>query len=99
MMRYWSLMQTAVPKGRGVSGSFYKNVVLKKLRTKMRKICPEAGLHHVYFLYDNVSAQKSSTLAQFLKSEKVNVLSHLPYSPDLAPCDFSSFRTENTPIW
>ena len=32
------LMQSAVPKGKGASGSFYKNVVLKKLRTKMRKV-------------------------------------------------------------
>ena len=35
------LMQIAVPKGRDVSGSFYKNVVLKKLQPKLRKIHPK----------------------------------------------------------
>ena len=27
----------------------------------------------------------------FLASEKVKVLNHLPYSPDLSPCDFFLF--------
>ena len=34
---------------------------------------------------------KSSSVAQCLKSEKVNILSHPPYSPALAPCDFCLF--------
>ena len=55
------IMQIAVPKGRGVSGSFYKNVVLKKLRTKMRKVRPKTGLQHVHLLHDNAPAHKSST--------------------------------------
>ena len=55
----------------------------------MRKLHPKTGLQHVHLLHDNAQAHKSSTVAQFLKSENVNVLSHLPYSPDLTPCDFS----------
>ena len=30
-------------------------------------------------------------LSLFLASEKVKVLNHPPYSPDLSPCDFSLF--------
>ena len=30
-------------------------------------------------------------LSHFLASEKVKVLNHLPYSPDLSPCDFFLF--------
>ena len=30
-------------------------------------------------------------LKSFLASEKVKVLNHLPYSPDLSPCDFFLF--------
>ena len=59
------LMQIAVPKGRGVSGSFCKNVVLKKLPTKMRKVCTKTGLQHIHLLHDNTPAHKSSTVAVF----------------------------------
>ena len=45
------------------------------------------GLQHVHLLHDNVPAHKSSAVLQFFKSEKVSVLSHPPYSPDLALCD------------
>ena len=31
-------------------------------------------------------------LSLFLASEKVNVLNHPPYSPDLSPCDFFYFQ-------
>ena len=35
------LMHISFPKTRGVSGSFYKNVILKiKMQTKMRKVHP-----------------------------------------------------------
>ena len=63
---------------------------LKKLRTKLRKVRPKTDLQHAYLLYDNAVAHKSSTVAQ-LKSEKVNVLSHPLYSPDLALCDIFLF--------
>ena len=93
------LMKIAVPKVWGVSGSFYKNVVLKKLQTKMRKVCPNISLQHVHLLQDNAPApaHKSSTVAQFLKSVKVNVLLHPLYCPGLAPCDFFLFpKLKNT---
>ena len=46
-------MQIAFPKGRGVSGKFYKNVVLKKkMRIKLRKSRPKPGLQHVRLLHD-----------------------------------------------
>ena len=34
-----------------------------------------------------------SIVTDFLKSERANVLPHPPYSPDLAPCDFSYFQS------
>ena len=81
-------MQIAVPKGRGVFGSFYKNMALKKLRTKMSTERPKNSLQHVHLLHDNAPAHKSSTVAQVLKSEKITVLPHPPYSLDTAPCIF-----------
>ena len=58
----------------------------KKNIKKRRR--PATGLKNVRFLYDNASSHKSSIVQDFLKQEKVAVLPHLLYSPDLAPCDF-----------
>ena len=85
-------MQIAVSKDRFVSCSFYMNVVLKKKSNKNVKSSPKTGLQHVHLLNDDASAHKSSTVAQCFKSKMVNLLSLLPYSPDLAPSEFSSFR-------
>ena len=93
-------MQIAVPKGRSVSDSSYKNVVLKKNANKNENSSLKTGLQHVHLLHGNAPAHKYSTVAQFLKSEKVKVLSRGPYSPDLAPCDFFLFRKlKATPFW
>ena len=63
----------------------------------MRKVRPNTGLQHVHLFDDNAPAHKSSTVAQFMKSKKVSLLSHSPYSPDLAPCVFRLFpKLKNT---
>ena len=41
-------------------------------------------------LHDNASSHKCE-VKSFLASEKVNILNHPPYSPDLSPCDFLLF--------
>ena len=38
-------------------------------------------------LHDNASSHKCEVVKSFLASEKVKVLNHLPYSPDLSPYD------------
>ena len=84
-------MQLPVPKGRTVTRTFYKNVVLKKMKVHFKKRRPKPGLKYLCLLYDNASAQKARIVAEILKSEKVNNLPHLPFSPDFAPCDYSLF--------
>ena len=44
-----------------------------------------------HFLHDNVPSPKCEVVKSFLASEKVKVLNHPPYSPDLSPCDFFLF--------
>ena len=39
-------------------------------------------------LHDNTSSHKCEVVKSFLASEKVKVLNHLPYSPDLSLYDF-----------
>ena len=85
------VMQLPVPRGRTVTGAFYKNVVLKKLKAQFKRRRPKTGLKYLRLLHDNAPAQKALIVTEFLESEKVNVLSHHPFSPDLAPCNYFLF--------
>ena len=52
---------------------------------------PSKGWSGVHLLHDNVSFHKCEVVKSFSASEKVKVLNHPPYSPDLSPCDFFLF--------
>ena len=84
-------MQLPVPKGRTVTGAFYKNVVLKKLKAHFKRCRPKTGLQSLRLLHDNAPAYMTRTVTEFLESEKANVLP-LPLSPDLAPSDHFLFH-------
>ena len=49
---------------------------------------PSKGRSGVHLLHDDASSHKCEVVKYFLTSEKVIVLNHPPYSPDLSPCDF-----------
>ena len=85
-------MQIAVPKGRGVSDSFYKNVVLKRNVNKNEKSTSKhrsLACLFVTWQCSNLPILNCSTVFQVWKG---NVLLSPPpprptYIPDLAPCD------------
>ena len=83
-------VQVPCPSGHTDTGQFYKNSVLKKVREFYNKKRPSKGWSGVHFLHDNASSHKCE-VKSFLASEKVKVLNHPPYSPDLSPCDFFLF--------
>ena len=78
------VIQVPCPPGHTVTGQFYKNSVLKKEKESNNKKRPSKGWSGVHLLHDNASSRKWA-------SEKVKVLNHPPYSPDLSPCDFFLF--------
>ena len=86
-------IQTPVPKGRTVTGKFYKNVVLRKLKNFYKSRRPKTGLKYVRLLHDNAPAHKARIVTDYLEAEKVTctILPHPPYSPDLDPCDYFVF--------
>ena len=84
-------IKVPVKKGKSIIGKYYKDVVLKKLKKYYQKRRPATGFKHVRLLHDNAPAHTSAIVTAFLKKEKVTVLPHPPYSPDLAPCDFFLF--------
>ena len=85
------VVQLPCPSGRRVTGRFYKNSVLKKVKEFYNKKRPSKGWSGVHLLHDNASSHKCEVVKSFLASEKVKVLNHPPYSPDLSPCDFFLF--------
>ena len=85
-------IKVPVKKGKSITGKYYKDVVLKKLKKYYQKRRPATGFKHVRLLHDNAPAHTSAIVTAFLKKEKVTVLPHPTYSPDLAPCDFFLFQ-------
>ena len=84
------VVQVPCPSGHTVTGRFYKNSVLKKVKEFYNKKRPSKGWSGVHLLHDNASSHKCE-VKSFLASEKVKVLNHLPYSPDPSSCDFFLF--------
>ena len=80
------------PSGHKVTGRFYKNSVLKKVKVFYNKKRPSKGWSGVHLLHDNASSHKCEVVKSFLASEKVKVLNHPPYLLDLSPCDFFYFQ-------
>ena len=79
------VMQIPVPKGRTVTAKFYKNVVLRKLKKYYKTRRPKTKHKHLRLLHDNAPAHKAHLVTEFLESEKVTVLPHPPFSPDMHP--------------
>ena len=59
--------------------------------TCFNKKRPSKGWSGGHVLLDNAFSHKCEVVKSFLASEKLKVLNHLPYSPDLSPCDFFLF--------
>ena len=79
------------PASHTVTGRFYKNSVLKKVKEFYNKKRPSKGWSGVHLLHDNASSHKCEVVKSsffffffFLASEKVKVI-------NLSPCDFFLF--------
>ena len=83
------------PSGHTVTGRFYKNSVLKKVKEFYNKKRPSKGWSGVHLLHDNASSHKCEVVKSFLASEKMKVLNHPPYSPYRSACDFFLFPRLN----
>ena len=80
-----------VAKSASEKGQKHHRKVLQRRSTEeTEKVLSETTPCHC-LLHDNAPAHTSAIVTAFLKKEKVTVLPHSPYSPDLAPCDFFLF--------
>ena len=78
-------IKVPVKKGKSITGKYYRDVVLKKLKKYYQKPRPATGFKHVRHLHDNAPAHTSAIVTAFLKKEKVTVLPHLPRIPQTLP--------------
>ena len=85
------VVQVPCPSGHTVTGRLYKNSALKKVKELYNKKRPSKGWLGVRLLHDNASSHKYEVVKSFLASEKVKVLNHPSYSPDLSTYDFFLF--------
>jgi hypothetical protein len=77
--------QTVVSEKQTVNGKFYKDVI-KRLIARVHRVRPEfQESGSLYILHDNAPAHSSDVDSEFLAKRGIPVLSHPPYSPDLAP--------------
>ena len=67
------VVQVPCPSGHTVTGRFYKNSVLKKVKEFYNKKRPSKWWSGVHLLHDNASSHKWEIVKSFLASEKVIV--------------------------
>ncbi|VVC38983.1 Transposase, type 1 [Cinara cedri] len=80
-----------VSNGQTVNAKFYLEV-MKRLMPRIHRIRPEYRLPGSWtLLQDNAPANTATLLTRFYAENKIIVLSHSPYSPDLAPADYFLF--------
>ena len=78
-----------VPPGQTVNAVFYIKV-LKRLRENLRRKRPDQWRNNTWLLHhDNAPAHAARLIRLFLTDNNMTVVPHPPYSPDLAPSDFS----------
>ena len=92
-------VKVPVKKGKSITGKYYKDIVLKKLKKYYQKRRPATGFKHVRLLHDNAPAHISAIVTAFLKKEKVTVLPP-PVFPRPCPMWFLFVsEIESIPCW
>ncbi|KAI6646050.1 Transposase [Oopsacas minuta] len=85
------VLQLPCESGKAVTATFFTEQVLPNLIKNIEKYRPKTGTRGMKILIDNASFHTAKLTKDFLDVEGLELLPHPPYSPDLAPCDFSLF--------
>ena len=79
-----------VPHGQTVNQHYLE--VLRRLRENVRRKRPELWASGDWLLHhDNTPPHTALSVRRYLASQGWTMVTHAPYSPDLAPCDFFLF--------
>jgi hypothetical protein len=80
-----------MPKGTAINAN-YILVVLGKFMVHLRKKRPEMTKGNWFFHWDNAPIHTTAVVKNWLAAKEIQLLPHLPYSPDLATVDDFLFR-------
>ena len=84
-----------LPQGCTVNKAYYLKV-MRRLQEAIRQKRTELWKNQLWILYpDNLSAQTTMLVSVFLAKNKPIIMPQPPYSPDLAPADFTLFPKLN----
>ena len=86
------ILSHAVPKGQSVNFMYYSKVLRRYLMRALARKRPD-GYDGGFILHqDNAPTHASQKVQTTIKIQlEAEILTHPPYSPDLAPCDFALF--------
>ena len=73
---------------KAVKADWYVNHCLPKVFQAWCEWHPRAGVRGLLLHHDNASAHTAVVTMNFLAASDVQLVTHPPYSPDLAPCDW-----------
>ena len=76
---------------RTVTSEWYVHHCLPVVFEAWRQRRPHTGTRGLILHHDNAPAHTASRTTEFVAAEGVSLMSHPPYSPDLAPCDYFLF--------
>ena len=94
------VVQVSVPRGRTVTGTFYKHRILGKLNKYFEKRRPKTGLKGIRFLHDNAPAHTSRVVTDFLKTKKSDSASPSTLLTRLGTCGLFPFsKIEKDSVW
>jgi histone-lysine N-methyltransferase SETMAR len=74
-----------------ITAKWFVEVCLPQVFEKICSDRPNSGLRQIRLHYDNATSHTSQLVTKYLADNKVDVMPHPPYSPDIAPCDFWLF--------
>ena len=74
-----------------VTADWYVNHCITKVFQALCTRRTQTGVHGLLLHHDNASAHSAAVTLDFLASSNVQLVTHPPYSPDLAPCDWFLF--------
>ena len=85
------------PEGQTVTKEYYQNVLLR-LRDAVQRKRKDLWRAKTWQLHHDNALAHSLQLIQTSRKHGIPVIRQLPYSPDMAPCDFWLFSKMKTPL-
>ncbi|CAF3874745.1 unnamed protein product [Rotaria sp. Silwood1] len=82
-----SVVIPAVDEGKTIDHNYYIENCLKSMVKEIWKQRRSDGTKGIKLLHDNAELHRHSDVINYLTEERINIMPHPPYSPDLAPCD------------